>query len=93
MILLATAGALTGILLGMRFTVLVLAPALAFVLAVTVSFAIGNGYSGWFSLLAAISTLAAVQFGYLAGAFARSFVSGQHVSRRAPAGMSLTPIR
>jgi len=64
-----------GLLLGSRFNFLVLIPASACGLALTVGAAIARGESVETTILATIMVLTSLQLGYLAGAAKRPFLS------------------
>jgi hypothetical protein len=56
-----------GILLGQRFKVLVLAPALALTLVLTSGAEIARGDAIWAIVLMELATITSLQMGYLAG--------------------------
>ncbi len=64
-----------GLLLGSRFNFLILIPASAFGLALTVGSAMARAESVETTVLATIIVLASLQLGYIAGAAARPFLS------------------
>src|SRR3954454_19154352 len=68
MILLAGFGLLTGILLGLRFTVLILVPVIILVGAFTISIDIMSGMGFWWIVLDIFVVSVALQMGYVAGA-------------------------
>ncbi len=80
--MLAMAGVFIGALLGLRFNALILVP------AVTVSFVtvLGVGLafddSVWFALLAAVSTVTALQIGYIAGSLIGFFIAATRFRKR-----------
>jgi len=70
---------LTGMVLGLRFKVLVLLPAIACVLFIAVSMAVARGEILWPALMATAGT-ASLQIGYLAGVGIRYFLAASRMS-------------
>jgi len=68
-------GAIVGIILGLRFKVLVLVPAI--LLATIVIVLSGSDYK----LLTLVGTVVSLQMGYIAGSILR-FLARSHISRR-----------
>jgi hypothetical protein len=68
MILLVVLGLLTGVLLGLRFTVLILVPVLMLALILTISVDIAREIGFWWIVLDMFVVSTALQMGYLAGA-------------------------
>ncbi len=76
MILLVIISLLVGAVLGARFKILVLLPAIIFVVCSVLSFGIGQNQDTWSTLLATVLSIAAVEIGYLGGAFTGLFARG-----------------
>jgi hypothetical protein len=68
MILLAALGVLTGVLLGLRFTILILVPAIIVVWVFTISIDIVGGMGFWWIALDLFVVSIALQVGYVVGA-------------------------
>jgi hypothetical protein len=66
---------LIGAMLGLRFKVLVLLPAIVVLLVATISVGIARSDSGWAILLATALGMVSLQLGYLAGTCTR-FIPG-----------------
>ena len=71
-----TAGCLGGIL-GLRFSVFVLLPAIIVIFTVILTLSMAHGSSAWIAPIIAILTVAALQAGYLVGAVMRNRLSFQ----------------
>jgi len=68
-------GFVAGAILGSRFRVFVLAPAMLFATVSTVAVSFANGGNLLTSLLAVLEVLASLQFGYVGGAVAAYFAA------------------
>lgn len=71
---LAISAVLVGALLGLRFQVLVLVPAIAIVALLAHRIGLAHHSSVEFTLFAVASAIAALQLGYLGGAFLQSIL-------------------
>jgi hypothetical protein len=76
--------ALTGGVLGLRFKVLVLVPAIGLALVVTVFVGIARGDGDWAILGTAAAVATVLQIGYLAGTLARFAIGGSPQRAAAP---------
>jgi len=74
--------ALAGAVLGLRFKVLVLMPALGFVLPATVISAFAQGDGAWAIAGACAMAATLLEIGYLAGTLTRFTLAGARVARR-----------
>lgn len=82
---LAIVAALIGVVLGLRFKVFVLAPAIVSASAVILVNGLVLGSSYWSILLAALLTVTALQAGYFAGSAIR-FLAKRASARQDPSG-------
>ena len=80
MIILAMTAIIIGALLGQRFKVFILVPAIAISSAATFGIGMAHNSSLWSSLLATVLAISALQMGYLGGAVLR-FSAGQQVRK------------
>jgi hypothetical protein len=64
---LAMIGVVVGIVLGLRYNILVLVPAVLFATILAIIIGIGRADSFWSIVLTTVALVAAVQLGYLAG--------------------------
>ena len=87
MIIFTAAALLIGIILGLRFKVLILAPAIAFGSAATLGAGIGHENSNWTILLALVLVITALQIGYFGGALIRT-VGAEARARKDPTGIA-----
>jgi hypothetical protein len=71
-----------GIILGTRFRVFVLAPAILFAIISTVPITFANGISGGASVLVALAVIVSLQCGYVAGVAAAYFAERSKLPRR-----------
>jgi hypothetical protein len=67
---------LVGMLLGQRFKVLVLAPAIALIIALSIVFGVARADALWSVAAMAMVATANLQMGYLAGIALRAFLVG-----------------
>jgi hypothetical protein len=81
--MLAMAALLVGVLLGLRLTVIILIPAIAFGSAIALGIGIAHRDSLWSILLAMGLTTTALQMGYFTGTFVRFVIPSARV-RNAP---------
>jgi hypothetical protein len=72
---------LIGAVLGLRFKVLILAPAIVFGSAATLGIGMAHSHSIWFVSLAIVLAITALQLGYLAGAVIRFVIAGIRVRK------------
>ncbi len=79
MILLVIISLLAGALLGLRFKVLILVPAIIFTFISTLGLGIGHGDGIWSILLAIVFAVTAVQMGYLGGTFTGFIIPGHRI--------------
>jgi membrane protein DedA with SNARE-associated domain len=70
-------GAVTGIVLGFRFNVLVLIPAMLAAAAVTSVIGHGSGHASSVVVFATLATLASLQVGYFVGCLLQGYSSTQ----------------
>jgi hypothetical protein len=84
MTLLAMTAMLIGALLGLRFKVLILVPAIVIGSAATLGIGMAHSNSLWFTLLAMVLAITALQMGYLGGAIIRFVIAGARVRKDAP---------
>jgi hypothetical protein len=82
--------ALAGAVLGMRYKVLALVPAIGLAVLVVLILGIGRGDGGWTILGAAVAAATALQVGYLAGTLTRFAVAGARGARLRRAWMRAT---
>jgi hypothetical protein len=81
MTVLAILAMLSGVVLGLRFRVLVLLPAICVLTLVTLGAGIANSSSAGNLLLAVVVAVAALQIGYLGGAVIRSAYAEQRTQK------------
>jgi len=86
MMMLAITAALMGFILGLRFKVLILAPAIVISLVAIFGIGIANGNNPRSILLATLFATTALQIGYLAGIVIRFGVARTR-ARRHPSGI------
>lgn len=75
---------LTGVVLGLRFKVLILVPAMVLVAAVTIGIGIAHGDGLWSLLLETVLTITALQVGYLGGTIVHFVIVGARHIRALP---------
>ena len=75
---------LIGAVLGQRFKVLILAPAIVISLAVILAFAIAHHNNLWSTLLVMALITTALQIGYLGGIVTRFVIAAARVGRNSP---------
>ena len=76
--------ALAGVVLGLRFKVLILVPAMVLIVPVTLGIGISYGDGFWSLLLETILTITALQLGYLGGTIAHFVIVGIRHIRALP---------
>jgi hypothetical protein len=81
MIMLALVGALAGAVLGLRYKVLILVPAIWLGVVLVVAVGIGHGDGAGSIALACAALATALQLGYLAGTFTRFTIAGARAAR------------
>src|SRR5215470_14780585 len=64
---LAIIGVVVGIVLGLRYKILILVPAVLFAMILAIAVGVGRADSFWSIVLATVALVIAVQLGYLAG--------------------------
>jgi hypothetical protein len=84
-------GLLVGMILGQRYKVLVLAPAIVLTLVVTAAAGLFRADGGWTIAAACVATVTALQLGYLLGGVLRSFATGKP-AHGAAAARDLRPV-
>jgi hypothetical protein len=84
MMMLAAIAVLTGVVLGLRFNIIILFPAIIFGSAVTFAIGMASGNNQWTILLAMAVAITMLQMGYLGGAFIRVGITS-HMSKGARA--------
>jgi hypothetical protein len=85
---------LIGMVLGQRFKVLVLLPALTFVLVAAVALGISRSEGFWPTAGLAAAAIATLEIGYLAGIWVRHALAAARISgRRAGLPVAPQPIR
>jgi hypothetical protein len=72
---------LAGMVLGQRFKVLILLPAIGFAVIVAIGAGIAQGDHFWSIVLLAVAVTVALQIGYLLGTGIRSFIVAGRASR------------
>jgi hypothetical protein len=81
MIMLALIGAVVGAVLGLRFKVLILVPAIWLGLLLIIAAGIARGGAAGSIALTCAALATALQFGYLAGTFTRFTIAGSRATR------------
>jgi hypothetical protein len=76
MLALALTAALVGAVLGLRFKVLVLVPAIAIFVALIAAASLALAIGPWRALIAVVVATIALQIGFLGGSGTRLFVAG-----------------
>ena len=84
MTMLSMTAMLIGALLGLRFKVLILVPAIIIGSAATLGIGMAHSNSLWFTLLAMVLAITALQMGYLGGAVIRFINAGTRVRKDTP---------
>jgi hypothetical protein len=84
MTMFAMTAVLIGALLGQRFKVLILVPAIVVGLATVLGFGMAQNGNLWSTLTVMALTITALQLGYLGGAVIRFVVAGARVGRDSP---------
>ena len=84
MTMLAMTAMLIGAMLGLRFKVLILVPAIVIGSAATLGIGMAHSNSLWSILLAMALAITALQMGYLGGAAIRFVSAGERVRKDAP---------
>ena len=83
MVLLIIFGVTIGAILGTRFRVFVVVPAIFFAAAIVVAIGYVNGLSGRTLWLALLAMLVSLELGYLVGCFGAAYLVGPDKPRRA----------
>lgn len=83
MVLLIIFGVTIGAILGTRFRVFVVVPAIFFAAAIVVAIGYVNGLSGRTLSLALLAMLVSLELGYLVGCFGAAYLVGPDKPRRA----------
>jgi hypothetical protein len=78
----AAIGLLVGIVLGLRYKVLVLVPAVMFAMTSAIVIGVAHADSFWSIVLMTVELIAAVQLGYLAGTATHAAISAIFPPRR-----------
>jgi hypothetical protein len=89
MTILAMTAMLVGAVLGMRFKVLILAPAFLIGSVTILGTGLAQNNSLWSILLGMVLVMAALQMGYLAGTVIRFVIAGARVRKRLPATIAV----
>jgi hypothetical protein len=84
MTMLATMALLIGAMLGQRFKVFILVPAIVIGSVAILAFGMTYNNTLWSTLHVMALTITALQMGYLGGAVLRSVVAGAHVGKDSP---------
>jgi hypothetical protein len=84
MTVLAMTAMLIGALLGQRFKVLILIPAMAIASAAVFALGVAHNNNLWSVLLVAALTVTALQLGYLGGTAIRFAIAGARIDRHSP---------
>jgi hypothetical protein len=84
---------LLGAVLGMRFKVLILIPAIAFALLTIFAGGIGTGDSLWAALSAAVLASICLQIGYLGGTVTRHTMALARAQRLRRTAREVEPVR
>jgi hypothetical protein len=84
MTMLATTAILIGALLGQRFRVLILVPAIVIASAAILAFGMAHNNNLWSILLVTALTITALQLGYLGGTVIRFAITGAHIGGDSP---------
>jgi len=90
MMMLSMMAIIIGALLGLRFKVLILVPAIVIGAVTTLGIGMAHGASVWVTLLAAILTITALQMGYLGGAVTRFVIAGVRVRKDSSGVIAVT---
>ena len=89
MITLAMMALLFGALLGLRFRVFILVPAVVMSSATILGVGIADGDSIWHTLLAAVLSITALQVGYLSGAVLYSSIAKARARKNSAATIAV----
>jgi hypothetical protein len=84
---------LLGMVLGQRFKVLVLLPAMVFLLLVAIGVGMANAQGLGPTALMAVGALASLQVGYLAGVGVRYLLTGTRSAKRRSVKLGAQPVR
>jgi hypothetical protein len=84
---------LFGAALGQRFNVVVLIPAIAIVLVLSVGAGVTHAQAGWWIVLMCATTAMCLQFGYFAGIGIRHFLVAAPSRGSSPLASAETPAR
>jgi hypothetical protein len=91
--MLATTAILIGALLGLRFKVLILVPAIVFSSAATLGIGMAHSSSVWLVAFAMVLAITALQMGYLAGAVIHFVIAGMRKELPRMIAVAQTPVR
>ena len=83
---------LLGMVLGQRFKVLALLPAMAFLLLVAIGAGMAGAQGPWPTALMTVGALASLQFGYLAGVSVRYLLAGTRSGKRLTVNVGSRPV-
>lgn len=84
MIMLSIISLLVGAVLGLRFKIAVLVPAVAIVLVISIVAGFAQSYTGWSIVLMAAAGSASLQVGYIMGLVVHQVLEAALPSRSAP---------
>jgi hypothetical protein len=79
---------LAGMVLGLRFRVLVLVPTTAMVAALAVSIGFMRALTTWVVVLAVAASIAGLQIGYFAGTIVRHWLPSARTNRARPTSLA-----
>jgi hypothetical protein len=79
---LAIIGVVVGIVLGLRYKILILVPAVPFAMILAITVGIGRADSFWSIVLTTVALVVAVQLGYLAGIAVHAVVAAIRPPRK-----------
>ena len=93
MLILSMVSLLVGAVLGQRFTIIVLIPATAVVLALAVGTGITHAHTAWSLVLMIAAATTSMQIGYFVGIGIRHALPADASSRSSPLPAATTPAR
>jgi hypothetical protein len=79
---LAIIGVVVGVVLGLRYKILILVPALPFAMILAIAVGVGRADTFWSIVLTAVALVIAVQLGYLAGILIHAAIAAIRPSRK-----------
>ena len=79
---LAIIGAVVGIVLGLRYKILILVPALMFAMTLAIIVGVASADNFWSVVLTTVAVVIAVQLGYLAGIVIRAVIAAIRPPRK-----------